>query len=168
MKTIKATPEVEHIAAEQEHISKEETQSDIRKREEESRERNNIFPDAYIEPLRGLMFLGALEREVEYGNHTFLIRTLREGELIRIGQLMKDLRGTLTEVEARKAYVVAGSIVKVDGMDLCMGIKDGYDEIYEKFMEVKKWYPSVIKFLYEKYIELEITAMEVADSLKKS
>lgn len=165
MKRVSAQPE--HIFAEPEHIAEEQTEEKKREQEEKIEERDSIFPDEYMQPLKGLMFLGALEKEIEYGGHVFVIRTLREGEILRIGQLMKDWRGTLTETEARKCYTIAAAIVSVDGRPIRPSYKKGYDQIYENAHEVKQWYPAVIKHLYERYIELEITAISVSDALKK-
>ena len=166
MKRVMAQSE-EHILAEHEHIPQEVTEEFKEEIEAKTEERNSIFPDEYMQPLKGLMFLGALEKEFEYGGHTFLLRTLREGEIMRIGQLMKDWRGTTTEIEARKCYTVAAAIVSVDGRPIRSSYKQGYDQIYENAHEVKQWYPAVIKFLYEKYIELEVSAISVSDALKK-
>lgn len=128
---------------------------------------DEVFPPEYVEPLRGLMFLGFIENEVEYGGHRFLIGTLREGEILRIGQLLKNFAGTVTEIEARRMYTVAASVRSVDGIPLCPPYKDGTDAIYEKSLEVRKWYPAVIRFLYNEYAAMETTAINVSDALKK-
>lgn len=167
MKRVSAQPEEEHVFLEPEHLPEEQTEDVKQEIKEKVEERNSIFPDEYMQPLKGLMFLGALEKEVEYGGHKFLMRTLREGEIMRIGQLMKDWRGTLTEMEARKCYTVAAAMVSVDGLPLNSAYKPEYDQIYENAREVKQWYPAVIKYLYDRYIELEVSAISVSDALKK-
>ena len=128
----------------------------------------DIFPEEYVEPLRGLLFLGKLENEVFYGGHSFLIKTLTEGELLRIGQLCKPYVGTMVEIESRRMYLVAAAIEAVDGQPIIKQYKEGEDTTYEKAQEVRKWYPAVISYLYEEYIALEQTAIQVSNALKKS
>lgn len=155
MKRVQAEPD--YIQSEPEHIETEEHHESL----------GVSFPDEYMEDLRGLLFLGDLREEVEYGSHTFLLRTLREGEIMRIGQLTKDYQGTDSELNARRLFTVAAAIETVDGIPLATSYKPGYDLIYEKANTVKQWYPSVIAFLYGKYIDIENAAMDVAEALKK-
>lgn len=130
-------------------------------------EGSDVFPEEYLEPLRGLMFLGSIEREVEYGRHVFVIRTLREGEILRIGQLIKDYRGTVTEIEARKMYTVAAAVKSVDGVPLASPYRPDADVISEKAEEVRRWYPAVVSRLYSEYVDMEVAAVEVSNALKK-
>lgn len=155
MKRYQAEPE--YVNAEPEHIETEEKNEHV----------GVSFPDEYLEDLRGLLFLGDLREEVEYGSHVFELRTLREGEIMRIGQLTKDYRGTDAELNARRLFTVAAAIESVDGMPLATSYKPEYDLIYEKANTVKQWYPSVIAFLYGKYIDIENAAFDIAESLKK-
>ncbi len=127
----------------------------------------DIFPSEYIEPLRGLLFLGAVEDEFEFAGHRFLMRTLKEGEVLRIGQLIKQYKDTTAELEAQRMFTVAASIVSVDGEPIVQEYKEDYDLIYEKANVVRSWYPAVIVFLYSKYIDMERGASEVANALKK-
>lgn len=155
MRRFQAEPD--HIAPEEEHVIV-----------EESNESQGVsFPDEYMEDLRGLLFLGDLREEVEYGSHTFELRTLREGEILRIGQLTKDYQGTDAELNARRLFTVAAAIESVDGMPLATSYKPEYDLIYEKANTVKQWYPFVIAFLYGKYVDIENAAIDIADALKK-
>lgn len=135
--------------------------------EDESRG-DALFPEGYLEPLRGLMFLGYMEDEVEYAGHTFLIRTLTEGEILRIGQLMKAYRGSVTEAESRKMYTVAACMMNVDGEPVYRPYNEEYDLIYEKAQVIKRWFPAVVNAVYNAYLELEGTAIAVSDALKKS
>ena len=156
MRRFQAEPD--HIAPEDEHVLVEEHDDDFK---------GVSFPDEYMEDLRGLLFLGDLREEVEYGSHTFELRTLREGEILRIGQLTKDYQGTDAELNARRLFTVAAAIESVDGLPLATSYKPEYDLIYEKANTVKQWYPSVIAFLYGKYIDIENASINIADALKK-
>lgn len=128
---------------------------------------DDIFPDEYMMPLKGLLYLGDIQKEIEYGGHRFLIRTLKEGEILRIGQLLKDYVGTAVEIEARRCFTVAASVVSVDGVPLKEPITPSGDNIYDKFQEVRQWYPAVVHFLYSRYAEIESTAINVSNALKK-
>lgn len=125
------------------------------------------FPDEYLEPLRGLLFLGALSKNVRYAGHDFLIETLTEGEMIRVGQLMSEYKGTFSEAEARKMFTVAACVKAVDGLRLFQPYSDRQDVIYEASRIVMDWYPPVVDFIYRRYLELEATEFEVAGALKK-
>ena len=127
----------------------------------------SVFPVEYVEPLRGLLFLGAVEEEFEFAGHKFLMRTLKEGEVLRIGQLIKAYKDTTVELEAQRMFTVAAAIVSVDGEPLVQDYKEDYDLIYEKANVVKTWYPSVVVYLYAQYIDMERGASEVANALKK-
>lgn len=135
---------------------------------EDGRAVDSIFPDEHIQPLRGLLFLGKLENEVEYAGHKFLLKTLTEGELLRVGQLCKPYIGTLSEMESRKMFVVAAALEAVDGELLSAPYKENSDDIFVRANEIKNWYPAVISFLFDSYLELEKTSISVSNSLKKS
>ena len=126
------------------------------------------FPKESIEPLRGLLFLGKLSKNVTYAGHDFLIETLTEGQLIRVGQLMTEYKGSFSEIEARKAFTVAACCKAVDGYAVTTSYSPGSDEIYERSKVVLDWYPPVIDYLYRKFRELEVTEFSVANALKKS
>lgn len=129
---------------------------------------SSIFPPQSMAALHGLLFLGALEETFEYGGHSFHIRTLTEGETMRVGQLIRDYRGTASEPEALRCFTVAACTVDVDGYAVAEPYKDGYDQVFEAAKVVRRWYPSVVRAVYGRYCRLEGTASEVADSLKKS
>lgn len=125
------------------------------------------FPKECMEPLNGLLFLGSLSKDFEYAGHDFLIETLTEGEVIKVGQLVSSHKGQFSEMEARKAYVVSACVRAVDGMRIAMPLSDSSDLIYEKYQVVSKWYPPVVDYVYRRYMELEATEFAVANALKK-
>lgn len=124
------------------------------------------FPDEYMEPLRGLLFVGKLSKNFRYAGHDFLIETLTEGRVIRIGQLVSTYKGTFSESEARKAFTVAACVSAVDGYPIVSMLKPG-DDLNERVAAVLEWYPPVIDYVYRRYLELEMTEFEVANALKK-
>lgn len=127
----------------------------------------NVFPEEHVQALRGLIYLGRLEKEYEYAGHSFLMSTLTEGDILRVGQLTGKYKGTLVEIESHRAFVVAASVQSVDGISLSQPISDDWDVIGDKVRQVKEWYPAVIRYLYERYVELEATAIDVSNALKK-
>jgi len=95
---------------------------------------------------------------------------MSEGDILRVGQLTKDYRGSLSEYESQRVYTVAASIVNVDGKPLLEPLSDDdkkYDMLYEKAQVVKKWYPAVVHFLHDRYLELEQSAIDATMALKK-
>ena len=133
---------------------------------ETSDEAWSVFPKACVEPLRGLLFLGRLETTVEHAGHQFVLRTLNEGDIVRVGMRCKNAKGTNVELEAQRLYVVASALVSVDGMPVYNKLGQDDDELAGKVEVVKKWYPSIIRRLYADYMELESTASAVVDGLK--
>lgn len=125
------------------------------------------FPDEYVEPLRGLLFLGKLSKNVTYAGHDFLIETLRETDVLRVGQYMSEYKGTFSEAEARKVFTVAACVQAVDGYALATPIADGQDLFPDKVKTVKQWYPPVVDFVYKEYRKLELSEFAVANALKK-
>lgn len=133
-------------------------------REEEKLE--TAFPDEHRMPLRGLLFLGKLEREESVAGHTFLMHTLTEGEIIEIGILAKSYAGTRTENEAQMIFTLASCITHVDGVELCEPISPASNVVYDRAQVIKQWYPGVCAQLYKKYLDMEKSAVEITRSLK--
>ncbi len=133
----------------------------------ESNVQESVFPKEMVEDLKGLLFVGKLQEEHEFAGHRFLMHTLTEGEILRVGQLCQPYKGTSVELNARRLYTIAASIESVDGEPMLKSYKPEPDPIYEKGEEVKMWYPATIAYLYSKYIDMETSATEVANALKK-
>ena len=129
------------------------------------------FPREHYQPLRGLLFTGSLVKNFTYAGHEFLICTLTEGQVLKIGQLMATYKGTFSADEARRCFTVAACVKSVDGYSLITDIKPRLDPdddgLLEKINVVKQWYPPVIRYVYNMYIELESTEFAVMSSLKK-
>lgn len=127
----------------------------------------SVFPPEAVEAFEGLAYLGSIEREYAFAGHTFVVRTLTEGEIIRAKQLAAAYTDTASRSEASILYIVAASLVKVDGRDFPGPLSPDYDAIYERGQVVRRWYPAVVAYLYERYIELEGTASDTLSALKK-
>lgn len=70
------------------------------------------------EPFVGLLYLGALDREVVLFGHKFLLVTPTNAERIQMGLITKDWRDTATEEVALGQALVAAFLRKVDGQPL--------------------------------------------------
>lgn len=129
------------------------------------------FPEEHYQPLRGLLFTGELVKNFTYAGHDFLIKTLTEGQVLRIGQLMATYKGTFSADEARRCFTVAACVKSVDGYPLVTDLKPRIDPdddgLLEKIGVVKRWYPPVVSYVYSMYLELESTEFAVMSSLKK-
>jgi len=159
MKKVEAQEDVVFSEAEEERIAQE-LVSKVKK--------TSIFPEGYLEPLRGLLFVGKIEEEFEVCGHRFLMRTITDGEALRIAQLCKSFENSKAHFLAYRDMTLACAIEYVDDIPLFSSLSEGEDVIYEKYKKVKTWYPVVTEPLYEFYSTLEKTAKDVADSLKKS
>lgn len=161
MKTMKAMPEEEFVPVENvddpmvgvEEIEKEDSKAG--------------FPEEHFEPLRGLLFVGSLSKNFTYAGHDFLIETLTEGEVLRVGQMISNYKGTFSEQEARKCFTVAACVKAVDGYAIVTDIEPKESNLSERIDVVKRWYPPVVDYVYRRYAELERTEFAVANSLKK-
>lgn len=127
------------------------------------------FPPECAQPMRGLLFLGCLTKKFNYAGHEFLIETLTEGMMLKVGQLMSEYKGTFSELEARKTFTVAACVKAVDGYPLVTNIQptDTKTELLEKIGVVEQWYPPVVDYVFRRYRELETTEFDVANALKK-
>jgi len=124
------------------------------------------FDARYRDPLTGLIYLGRLEDTFEWGGHSFRIRTLTSGEIIRAGLLIKPALGTRAEMKAHQASWVAGGLISVDGQPLVMplGTKEiTQEEKYRYILE--NWHSITIDTVYTRIYELEAVARELGDAL---
>lgn len=157
LKSYKAEHESSDVLFEDPYVGMEEIEED---------DSESGFPDEHVQPLRGLLFVGSLFKNFTYAGHDFLIETLREGDVLRIGQMLSSHQGASSR-EARKVLVVAACVKSVDGYALVTDISAIEDNLPQRMKIVEKWYPPVVDYVYRQYVELEKTEYAVADSLKK-
>lgn len=114
------------------------------------------FPSRIQESVNGLAWLGHLEREVSYGGHTFVIRTLKADDDLIVSSLTQDYIETLGQAKAWAMANVALSLQSVDGdTDFCVSLgPDRMQNAREKFNFIGEWYWPVIAFLFSAYSEL--------------
>ena len=126
-----------------------------------------VFGERAMESVRGLLYLGRIEQEFFFGGHTFLMRTLTQGEHMESAQLASRYSGTPAEQDALRCAIVAASLQEVDGSPLCPPLGRSDNELHMKFDTVKSWYPGVVAALYRNVSSLEKAASEAVAAIKK-
>lgn len=129
------------------------------------------FDPKFRQDFEGLMYLGRLTDTFEWLGHSFTIRTLTAGEILEVGLLHKQYAGTLADVKAYQAAVVAACVVYVDDQPMPLPITtDPADTaLLNKFRYVlKRWYPPILDVIYERYLLLEARVQEVLVAMGKA
>jgi hypothetical protein len=127
------------------------------------------FDERYIEPFKGLMYLGALTKEFEWLGHTFVIRTLTTNELLQVGLIVREYADSIAQGRAYAAAMVATATISVDGEDLptpVMTSDIGNAWVRQRFNYVtSRWFPYTIDKVYSEYLELDKQASEVIEQM---
>jgi len=129
------------------------------------------FDERFKEDFEGLLYIGRLTDDFYWLGHHFVIRTLTMGEIIEVGLLHKEYAGSLADVKAYQAAVVAGCVVSVDGKPLPMPLTNDPEdtELINKFQYVlRSWYPPTLDVIYERYLLLEARANQVIEAMGKA
>lgn len=116
------------------------------------------FPPDARESVEGLLWLGYLEDEFDFCGHNFVIRTLRGDEELLAALVTKEFSETLGQERSWAWATVALALVAVDGdEDFCpktVRDKRAYARARFQFC-TSKWFWSVGKYLYERYVDLQ-------------
>lgn len=138
-------------------------------------EEGNVLPtfdQRYAEPFTGLLFLGALTDTVHWLGHTFVVRTLRDGEKLAIAQIIKPYQDTMGIDRAYADATVALAIVSVDGEELPIPIgetKRVNEWGHQRFEYVRdNWFSTTIDVVYNAVMELESLSRRVVDAMGKA
>jgi len=130
------------------------------------------FDERYVEPFKGLIYLGALTKEFEWLGHRFVIRTLTTSELLIVGQIVKEYAETISQGRAYASAMVALATVSVDGEDLpspVMTHDNGAAWAHQRFQYVTaRWFPYTIDRVYSEYLELDAKASDVIEAMGKA
>lgn len=128
---------------------------------EERKDPLELFPVEVREPIRGLTLLGALQEEVVFCGHHFVLRTLRPHETAAIGIAVHPWRGTIKEAEVYGNAHVGMALVAVDNDD---GFCPQAGTTIEQFARGRlnyvseNWYQPTLDYLYTIYLNLEAQA----------
>ena len=111
--------------------------------------------ELFSEDTLSLLNVGRLTHEITVRGHVIRLRTLKIGEELQIGLLIKKYTGSPEEGRAYTCAVVAASIDSIDGHPLVGSFSSDEDYLTRKFDYVRsKLYWPVIKEIYDGYIDL--------------
>jgi hypothetical protein len=121
----------------------------------------SLFSEQIRIPVRGLTFIGHIEKDVEFCGHTFTLRTLYPSEKAAVSLVVQPWRGSISEGEVWANAQVALSLTTVDGdSDFCKAAgPDLNDFAKARLNYVQKWYQPTLSYLYARYLELEQEAL---------
>lgn len=129
------------------------------------------FDPQWRDEFEGLAFIGSLKRTFTYLGHQFVIRTLNVDEVMEIALLTKPYQGTMADVKAYQAAVVAACVVTVDGQAPPIPITNEATDtiLLNRFNYVRRhWFPPVLDAIYTNYLLLENTVNKVIGAMEVS
>lgn len=115
------------------------------------------FPEETREAVNGLIWVGHLEKEVHFCQHTFVIRTLKGDEELNAAVVSKEYIETLGQAKAWAWATIGLALVSIDGdTTFCPPIgPDGLQYARARFHYVSKnWYWPTCEHLYGEYADL--------------
>lgn len=126
------------------------------------------FDPKVRQDFEGLLYLGRLTDSFTWLGHRFTIRTLTAGEILEVGLLHRRYVGTLADVKAYQAAVVAACTLDVDGKPMPVPISNekADTELLNRFEFVlRSWFPPTLDAIYERYLLLEARVEEVISAM---
>lgn len=130
------------------------------------------FDPKYAEDFLGLLYLGSLTDTFTWLGHTFVIRTLRDGETLAVGQIIKPYMNTMGVDKAYADALVALCIVTVDGKELPIPIGESHrinEWGFQRFQYVvDNWYAYTTNEVYSRYLALDDLVSQVVEALGKA
>lgn len=127
------------------------------------------FDRRWRDAFEGLLFIGKLEGSFKWMGHDFRIRTLLTDEVLEVGLLHKEYVGTLADVKAYQAAIVAACVVSVDGQPPPIPLTDEQTDLTAKFNYVlRHWFPPTLDAVYEEYLKLEYKVNQVIEAMGKA
>lgn len=123
----------------------------------------SLFSEQIRIAVRGLTFLGHVEKEVEFCGHTFSLRTLYPSEKAAASIIVQPWRGSISEGEVWANVQVALSLTSVDGeTEFCPQAGPDLNDFTKARLNyvTQKWYQPTLSFLYARYLELEQEALD--------
>ena len=123
----------------------------------------SLFSDQVRLAVRGLAFIGQLQKEVEYCGHTFTLKTLLPAEKAAVSIVVHPWRGTISEGEVWANAQVALALTSIDGdNEFCEKAGPDINEFAKARLNyaTKSWYQPTLSLLYARYLELEQEALD--------
>jgi hypothetical protein len=126
------------------------------------------FDPRYREIFEGLLFIGKVSKQFTWFGHKIIMRTPTVDDLLEIGLLHKPWVGTVAEVKAYQALVIAATIQSIDGQPFPPPLHSDDNALEAKFNYVKKYYPWTFDKLYNEYLTLDAEVAAAHDALGKA
>lgn len=123
----------------------------------------SLFSNQIRLAVRGLTFLGHIEKQVDFCGHTFSLRTLRPAEKAAVSIATQPWRGSISEGEVWANAQVGLSLTIVDeDPDFCAQAGPDLNDFAKARLRyvTQNWYQPTISFLYARYLELEQEALD--------
>jgi hypothetical protein len=140
--------------------------------EEERIDPFELFSEQLRIPVRGLTYIGHIQRDISFCGHTFTLKTLRPSEKAAVALAVQPWRDTIAEPEVWAHALVGLALVAIDGDDtFCPPA--GPD--LTKFARARLnhltdsehgWYPPTLAHLYSQYLALETEALAAVEELR--
>lgn len=140
--------------------------------EEERLDPFALFSEQIRLAVRGLAFIGHLQKEFEFCGHKFVLKTLRPSEKAAIALAIQPWRGTIAEAEIWAHAQVAMALVSVDDdPDFCPAVGPNIVDFASarlRFITNAEhgWYAPTLAFLYDSYLSLEGEALAAIKELR--
>lgn len=122
-----------------------------------------LFSEQIRFAVRGLTYIGHLDKEVDFCGHTFRLRTLYPSEKAAISIIVQPWRASISEGEVWANAQVALSLQSVDGEnDFCPAVGPDLNDFAKTRLNyvAKQWYQPTLSYLYARYLELEQEALD--------
>jgi hypothetical protein len=123
----------------------------------------SLFTEQIKLPVRGLIFLGHIEKQVEFCGHTFSLRTLYPSEKAAVSIVIQPWRGSISEGEVWANAQVGLSLTSVDGdNEFCAKAGPDLNDFTKARLNyvTQKWFQPTLSFLYARFLELEGEALD--------
>jgi hypothetical protein len=123
----------------------------------------SLFSEQIRLAVRGLTFLGYIEKQFEFCGHTFTLRTLYPSEKAAVSLVVQPWRGSISEGEVWANAQVGLSLTSVDNEnEFCPKAGPDLNDFAKARINyvTQKWYQPTLSFLYARYLELEQEALD--------
>lgn len=129
------------------------------------------FDPRFKQDFEGLLYLGKLYQSFNWVGHKFVIRTLTTGEILEVGLIHREYVGTISDLKAYQAALVAGCCEEVDGRPIAIPITDDDSDsmLLNRFRYIKDhWFPPTLDVIYDRYMKLEERVNAVLEAMGKA
>lgn len=131
-----------------------------------------LFDPQIRESVRGLSFIGYLEKTVKFCGHSFTLRTLRPGEKAAIATAVQPWRETLMESVVWANAHVGLALTSVDDDEaFCPQIGPELNSFARARLNFVTnpetgWFQPTLDFLYTEYLNLEAEVLRAIEELQ--